>query len=92
MVPWTIMMVFYGTTLSNIHDAIDGNYEAGPVGLTFMIVGSIVAIIASIFLSIVVKRHLNNIVKEAQKNKEKKADIEKANPQAGETTSVIEMN
>ena len=65
MVPWTVMMVFYGTTLSNIHDAVNGNYETGPVGLAAMIVGSVMAILASIFLSIVVKRHLNNMVKDA---------------------------
>ena len=65
MVPWTVMMVFYGTTLSNIHDAVSGNYETGPVGLAAMIIGSVMAILASIFLSIVVKRHLNNMVKDA---------------------------
>ena len=65
MVPWTVMMVFYGTTLSNIHDAVNGDYETGPVGLASMIIGSIIAILASIFLSIVVKRHLNNMIKDA---------------------------
>ena len=61
MVPWTGMMVFYGTTLSSIHDAINGNYNAGPVGLACNIGGSVIAIFASIFLSCVVKKHLDKM-------------------------------
>ena len=70
MVPWTAMMVFFGTTISNIQDAISGNYNAGPFGLAAMIGGSVVAIIAAIFLSIVVKRHFNKIVNDAEAAKE----------------------
>ena len=71
MLPWTIMMVFYGTTAANIHDAVTGNYKAGPYGLTTMIIGAIVAILASIFLSLVVKRHLKNMVNDAEDAKKK---------------------
>ena len=67
MVPWTAMMVFYGTTISNLQSAIKGEYEQGPVGFAAMIIGSVMAILASIFLSIVVKRHLNNMIKDAEK-------------------------
>ena len=41
-----------------------------------MIVGSVMAIPASIFLSIVVKRHLNNMIKDAEKNALEKAQEE----------------
>ena len=70
MLPWTGLMIFYGTTLSSIQDAIEGNYEMGPFGLTAMIAGSVVAIIASIFLSLVVRRHLRKMIEDAQKAKE----------------------
>ena len=53
MAPWTGMMVFFGTTISNVADAVAGNYEAGPYGLAAMIGGSVVAIVAFIFLSII---------------------------------------
>lgn len=98
MLPWTGLMIFYGTTMSSIHDAINGNYNMGPFGLTAMIVGSVVAIIASIFLSCVVKRHANKMVADANKAKEEAeaavakekevADREKGNPQTG---SVVEL-
>ena len=87
MLPWTIMMVFYGTTLSSIHDAVTGNYKAGPFGLATMIIGSVVAILASVFLVLVVKRHLKHMVAQAEakaKARKAKADLEEnANPQAG---------
>ena len=87
MLPWTGLMIFYGTTLSSIQDAIEGNYKMGPFGLTAMIVGSVVAIIASIFLSFVVNRHLKKMIADAEKAKEDaeaaekaEADKEKGNP------------
>ena len=86
MMPWTAMMIFYGTTLSSIHDALNGNYNMGPWGLTAMIGGSAVAILASIFLSCKVKKQMNEMVTAAEKAKEEaedakgKADAEKGNP------------
>ena len=77
MLPWTVMIVFFGTTLSNIHDAVNGKFESGPIGLAVLVVGSIIALVASILLSIVVKRHFDNMLKEAG------GDIENGNPQAG---------
>ena len=70
MLPWTGLMIFYGTTIASIQDAVEGKMNMGPFGLTAMIVGSIIAIIASIFLSCVVKKHLNKMVAEAEKAKE----------------------
>ena len=93
MVPWTGMMVFYGTTLSNIHDAVTGNYKMGPFGLTAMIAGSIIAILASIFLSCAVKKHLDKMVKEAEEKKQAvlkaRADAEKGNPQGGSNVDLV---
>ena len=66
MMPWTAMMVFYGTTLSNIHDALNGNYKTGPVGFTAMVGGSVIAIAASIYLSCTVKKIMNKMVHDAE--------------------------
>ena len=65
MLPWIVMIVFFGTTLSNLHDAVNGDFETGPVGLIALIGDSIVALIASLFLSIAVKRHFDSMFKEA---------------------------
>lgn len=65
MLPWIVMIVFFGTTLSNLHDAVNGDFETGPVGLVILVGGSIVALLASLFLSIVVKRHFDSMFKEA---------------------------
>lgn len=95
MVPWTGMMVFYGTTISSIHDAINGKYTMGPFGLIAMIAGSVIAIIASIFLSCVVKKHLDKMVKDAEEAKEAaekaKIDAEKGNPQTGSNVDLNEV-
>lgn len=60
MLPGTIVYVFVGTTIGSITDAASGNYSAGPAGLTLLIVGSILACVAIVYISIVVKRYLNN--------------------------------
>ena len=72
MAPWTGMMVFFGTTISNIADAVAGNYDAGPYGLAAMIGGSVVAIVAFIFLSIIVKKHFDKWVEEAEEAQQAK--------------------
>ena len=72
MAPWTGMMVFFGTTISNIADAVAGNYDAGPYGLAAMIGGSVVAIVAFIFLSIIVKKHFDKLVEEAEEAQQAK--------------------
>ena len=59
MLPGTIVYVFVGTTIGSIQDAASGNYDAGPAGLVMLIVGSILACAAIIYVSIVVKRYLN---------------------------------
>ena len=82
MLPWIVMIVFFGTTLSNLHDAVNGEFETGPVGLVVLIVGSIIALLASLFLTIVVKRHFDAMLKEAGDGVQdlQKGDIENANP------------
>lgn len=82
MLPWTVMIVFFGTTLSNLHDAVNGNFETGPIGLGVLVIGSIIALVASVLLSIVVKRHFDAMLKDAGEGIEDlKEDIENGNPQ-----------
>ena len=59
ILPGSIVYVFIGTTIGSIQDAASGNYDAGPAGLIFLIVGSILACVAIIYVSIVVKKYLN---------------------------------
>ena len=60
ILPGTIVYVFIGTTIGSIQDAASGNYDAGPAGLIFLIVGSVLACVAIIWISIVVKKYLNS--------------------------------
>ena len=65
MLPWTMMMAFFGTTLSNLHDAVNGDFDAGPFGLGLLIGGSILALTAFLMLIIAVKKHFNSMLKNA---------------------------
>ena len=69
MIPGTVVYVFVGTTIGSIQDAATGNYDAGPAGLALLIVGCVMACVAIIYVSIVVKRYLNKAIEEEEKNK-----------------------
>ena len=89
MIPGTIVYVFVGTTIGNIADAASGEFEGGTATLVLLIVGTVLAFVAIVYITIVVKRYLNKQLaedaaekesKEAEnKTEEKKADA------AGET-------
>ena len=66
MLPGTIVYVFVGTTIGSIQDAASGNYDAGPAGLVMLIVGSVLACAAIIYVSFVVKRYLNAATSQEQ--------------------------
>ena len=59
MIPGTIVYVFVGTTIGNISKAASGDFEGGTVTLVLLIVGTILAFAAIVYVSIVVKRYLN---------------------------------
>ena len=59
IIPGTVVYVFIGTTIGSIQDAATGNYDAGVAPLILIIIGSILACVAIIYISIVVKRYLN---------------------------------
>merc|ERR1719232_1426227 len=58
MIPGTVVYVFIGTTLGSITQAATGDYSGGPLTITLLIVGSILACVAIVWISIVVKRYL----------------------------------
>lgn len=60
MLPGAIVYVLLGTTISSIADAANGNYEAGVIPFVMLIFGTILAIIAIAYISMVTKRYLNN--------------------------------
>ena len=68
MIPGTIVYVFVGTTIGSIQDAATGNYDAGTAGLILLIVGSVLACVAIIYVSTVVKRYLNQAMVDEQEN------------------------
>ena len=59
MIPGTIVYVFVGTTIGNIADAASGDFEGGTVSLVVIIVGTILAFAAIVYITIVVRRYLN---------------------------------
>ena len=61
MIPGTIAYVFIGTTISDIADASNGSSDQSKIFLIFAIVGSILAIIGIVWISIVAKRYLKDI-------------------------------
>eukprot|EP00354_Favella_ehrenbergii_P010775 CAMPEP_0170467436 /NCGR_PEP_ID=MMETSP0123-20130129/11016_1 /TAXON_ID=182087 /ORGANISM="Favella ehrenbergii, Strain Fehren 1" /LENGTH=81 /DNA_ID=CAMNT_0010733803 /DNA_START=683 /DNA_END=928 /DNA_ORIENTATION=+ len=64
MLPGTLVYVFVGTTIGSIQEAASGDYDAGSAGLALLIVGSVLACAAIIYVSIVVKRYLNAAVEQ----------------------------
>ena len=64
MIPGTIVYVFVGTTIGSITDAASGNYDSGTAGLILLIVGSILACVAIVYISIKVRGYLNAALEE----------------------------
>lgn len=59
MIPGTIVYVFVGTTIGNISKAASGDFEGGTITLVLLIVGTVLAFAAIVYISIVVKKYLN---------------------------------
>ena len=79
MIPVTILYVFFGTTLQNIHEAVSGtkNMSDNKTIFIVMIVGSILALGGLIWISIVAKKYLDEILKQ-------QADIAAVENESGE--------
>lgn len=60
MLPGAFVYVLLGTTISSIADAANGNFDGGPLPIILLVVGTITAFVAIIYISIVTKRYLNS--------------------------------
>ena len=58
MVPGAFVYVFIGTTIGSINEAVQGKFEHSNAFLVFLIVGSISALLAIIYISVVIKKYL----------------------------------
>ena len=58
MVPGAFVYVFIGTTIGSINEAVQGKFEHSNAFLIFLIIGSISAFLAIIYISIVIKKYL----------------------------------
>ena len=67
MIPGTIVYVYIGTTLGNIADLAAGNTgEDQTAQNVLLIVGSILALVAIIYVSIMARKKVNEILKEKE--------------------------
>ena len=64
MIPGIIAYVFVGTTLGSLKDAAAGDDSISTVNIVFMVAGSIIGVAAIIYISIVVKRILNETIEQ----------------------------
>ena len=83
MIPGTAVYVFVGTTIGNITEAASGEFEGGAVTLILLIVGTILAFVAIVYITIVVKRYLNKQLAESDEAAAKQ-ESEQAEPKESE--------
>ena len=60
MLPGAVVYVFAGTTISNIADAVDGNYDGGYIYIIMLVIGTLLGIFAVVYVSVVTKRYLQS--------------------------------
>ena len=58
MIPMSFGFVFIGTTIGSIHDAVNGDYDHGPVFLIFLIFGLVFGFLLCSYMTVVIRRHL----------------------------------
>ena len=62
MLPFIVIIVFFGTTISDIHDAVNGDLKTGPIHLISMIVGGISLLALFCFMSRIIHRYLKETI------------------------------
>lgn len=75
MIPGTIVYVFVGTTIGNISAAASGDFEGGTATLVLLIVGTVLAFAAIIYITIVVKKYLNKQLEQNDAENATKTDV-----------------
>jgi uncharacterized membrane protein YdjX (TVP38/TMEM64 family) len=64
MLPGTVVYVFIGTNVSNIQEIATGDYDGGIAPLILLIIGSVLACVGLVYISIIVKKYLNRALEE----------------------------
>lgn len=65
-VPEMIILIYFGTAISNVKQAAAGEFEKGTIFFAMMIIGTIIGIIAIFYISYIAKQELNEIMSEQQ--------------------------
>eukprot|EP00357_Protocruzia_adherens_P003189 CAMPEP_0114989224 /NCGR_PEP_ID=MMETSP0216-20121206/10074_1 /TAXON_ID=223996 /ORGANISM="Protocruzia adherens, Strain Boccale" /LENGTH=308 /DNA_ID=CAMNT_0002352169 /DNA_START=650 /DNA_END=1576 /DNA_ORIENTATION=+ len=84
MIPGTIAYVYLGATLNNIADVSSGGTGGGPVQLSLMIGGTIIAIVGVCYITYIAKKELKRIM-DKYDEEEKAKEIE----MQGATTTAV---
>ena len=75
MIPGTLVYVYFGTALSNISDVASGDVDGGGLQLGLIIGGSVLALIAVVYVSYVAKKEVSRTLK-AQEEEEERRKLE----------------
>ena len=72
MIPGTVAYVYLGTTISNIAIASMGGFSGGPVELTLIILGCVLAIVAVVLVTLRAKKELSKLMEQERKEEEER--------------------
>ena len=76
MIPGTAVYVFIGTTISNIVDVASGDSEITTLEIILLIVGTIIAFVGIVFITLKVRKYLNEqIMLEEEKKRQEQAKM-----------------
>jgi len=76
MIPGTAVYVFIGTTISNIVDVASGDSEITTLEIILLIVGTILAFVGIVFITLKVRKYLNEqIMLEEEKKRQEQAKM-----------------
>lgn len=65
-IPICAVNVFVGTTIMSIKDVVDGNYDGGTASLVMLIVGCILTLFITVYVTIMVRKYLKRTAEAAQ--------------------------
>lgn len=63
MIPGTAVYVYFGSTISDLASVAAGKFEGGWLRIVLMVVGSVLAFLAVVYVSWMAKREINKVLK-----------------------------
>uniref|UniRef100_A0A7S3J780 VTT domain-containing protein n=2 Tax=Euplotes harpa TaxID=151035 RepID=A0A7S3J780_9SPIT len=85
MIPGVIVYVYFGTAISNLSDAASGSFDGGVLQLVLLIVGSVLAFLAVLYVSWVARREIKKVLaKNDEQNQSNEQPDEVNQPQSEE--------